>query len=138
MLPACRAGDVASNRSPSLNGSPITLLPPNSYGFNDNKIRPLGAPDQLTFNGFAFSVAGEMDVFNVFYNYDTVNVWSCGFVGYCELHGPNGTGAEGDPSNPVAFQIAAVPGPIVGAGLPGLILAAGGMLACWRRRKAAA
>jgi hypothetical protein len=52
-----------------------------------------------------------------------------GGMTYFNIHTVDNPGGE------IRGQLSPVPGPIAGAGLPGLILAGGGLLAWWRRRQ---
>jgi hypothetical protein len=72
-----------------------------------------------TFSGPDNVIYFFMDDFESLQNFPTLPEAGSGFVDFIQVTTPAAT----------------VPGPIVGAGLPGLILASGGLLGWWRRRR---
>jgi hypothetical protein len=116
------------------------LAPAGTINGNDNLLFPIGA----SFAGAPVSNQPYVSVSNL----DSHGIAFTTTLGTFDIFGfsaPNQTPAP-DPSHnnygefsPTGFGVGAfaVPTPVVGAGLPGLIMAFGGMLA-WRRRKQAA
>src|SRR5439155_25040260 len=90
----------------------------------------------VSFNGPVFSVVSG-DPFGAIANVTGIPAGDVFFT----LDGAlaiNWQGLGFSSGDQITVDFSAVPGRIVGAGFPGLVLAFGGALACYRRRKAVA
>jgi hypothetical protein len=106
------------------NGSTINGV--SSYAGADNLLYTSGAP-LVDFSGISFSTS----------NHDAWGIgWTGSNYGIAELfNNPAGSCCGVNPINFTVHQVSGAPGPIAGGGLPGLLLAIGGLFVWWRNRR---
>jgi len=136
--------DIALAHSPGVTNSFTVSLDVNNGGTLGTVLgsfvvvspATLPNPDLLTISGISGITlsAGGSYFLSVSPNAaDTIGTWNFNSI---RAEGTVIQGTNTFPVSPLgAFDVLGVPGPIAGAGIPGLIFAGGGLLGWWRRRR---
>jgi len=105
-----------------------------NYAGADNLLYFPGSPTLVDFGGISFTASVPVSITTPS-GTDSFGIGFTNTGGYGITQQSSNPGGECCGVNPITFEVAAaVPGPIVGAGLPGLVMALGGLIALRRRR----